>query len=225
MELMVNFKAPYFALSIRSFWQRWHISLTSWFREYVYFPLGGSRKGLARTLRNTWIVFALSGLWHGASWTFVVWGMLHALYLSAELIWRRARSAAGSRHHGACYKVFMQLKTFILACVAWVFFRADTMADALAVLRAAAVGLLHPANWLREAWSLLTAEGMLTACVTVLSVAVLLGGDLLDEKTDAMAAVGRLRPAARYGLYIVFLVAMLLLIPKTTAAPFIYFQF
>lgn len=225
VELMVNFKAPYFALSIRSFWQRWHISLTSWFREYVYFPLGGSRKGLARTLRNTWIVFALSGLWHGASWTFVVWGVLHALYLSAELIWRRARSAAGSRHHGACYKVFMQLKTFILACVAWVFFRADTMADALAVLRAAAVGLLHPANWLREAWSLLTAEGMLTACVTVLSVAVLLGGDLLDEKTDAMAAVGRLRPAARYGLYVVFLVAMLLLIPKTTAAPFIYFQF
>ncbi|MFR6393845.1 MAG: MBOAT family O-acyltransferase [Oscillospiraceae bacterium] len=69
VELMVNFKAPYFALSMRDFWKRWHISLTSWFREYVYFPLGGSRRGFARTLRNTLIVFALSGLWHGASWT------------------------------------------------------------------------------------------------------------------------------------------------------------
>lgn len=94
VELMVNFKAPYFALSMRDFWKRWHISLTSWFREYVYFPLGGSRRGFARTLRNTLIVFALSGLWHGASWTFVVWGLLHALYLCAELIRNRLRRNA-----------------------------------------------------------------------------------------------------------------------------------
>ncbi len=99
------------------------------------------------------------------------------------------------------------------------------MADALAVLRAALTGLRHPLGYLRDAWHLLSAGGTLTAGITVFSVLVLLLGDLLDEKTDAMAAVGRLRPAARYALYVVFLVGMLLLIPKTTAAPFIYFQF
>ena len=224
VELMVNFKAPYFALSMRDFWKRWHISLTSWFREYVYFPLGGSRRGFARTLRNTLIVFALSGLWHGASWTFVVWGLLHALYLCAELIWNRLRRNA-PKAPGPCCKALLLLKTFVLACIAWTFFRADTMADALAVLGAAFAGLRHPLTWMQDAWHLLTAGGTLTAAITVFSVLVLLLGDLLDEKTDAMAAVGRLRPAARYALYVVFLLGILLLIPKTTAAPFIYFQF
>lgn len=224
VELMVNFKAPYFALSMRDFWKRWHISLTSWFREYVYFPLGGSRRGFARTLRNTLIVFALSGLWHGASWTFVVWGLLHALYLCAELIWNRLRHNA-PKAPGPCCKALLLLKTFVLACIAWTFFRADTMADALAVLGAAFAGLRHPLTWMQDAWHLLTAGGTLTAAITVFSVLVLLLGDLLDEKNDAMAAVGRLRPAARYALYVVFLLGILLLIPKTTATPFIYFQF
>lgn len=224
VELMVNFKAPYFALSMRDFWKRWHISLTSWFREYVYFPLGGSRRGFARTLRNTLIVFALSGLWHGASWTFVAWGLLHALYLCAELIWNRLRRNA-PKVPGPCCKALLLLKTFVLACIAWTFFRADTMADALVVLGAAFAGLRHPLTWMQDAWHLLTAGGTLTAAITVFSVLVLLLGDLLDEKTDAMAAVGRLRPGARYALYVVFLLGILLLIPKTTAAPFIYFQF
>ena len=224
VELMVNFKAPYFALSMRDFWKRWHISLTSWFREYVYFPLGGSRRGFARTLRNTLIVFALSGLWHGASWTFVAWGLLHALYLCAELIWNRLRRSA-PKAPGPCRKALLLLKTFVLACIAWTFFRADTMADALASLGAAFAGLRHPLTWMQDAWHLLTAGGALTAAITVFSVLVLLLGDLLDEKNDAMAAVGRLRPAARYTLYVVFLLGILLLIPKTTAAPFIYFQF
>ena len=224
VELMVNFKAPYFALSMRDFWKRWHISLTSWFREYVYFPLGGSRRGFARTLRNTLIVFALSGLWHGASWTFVAWGLLHALYLCAELIWNRLRRKA-PKAPGPCCKALLLLKTFVLACIAWTFFRADTMADALAVLGTAFAGLRHPLTWMQDAWHLLTAGGTLTAAITVFSVLVLLLGDLLDEKNDAMAAVGRLRSAARYTLYVVFLLGILLLIPKTTAAPFIYFQF
>ena len=196
VELMVNFKAPYFALSMRDFWKRWHISLTSWFREYVYFPLGGSRRGFARTLRNTLIVFALSGLWHGASWTFVVWGLLHALYLCAELIWNRLRRNA-PKAPGPCCKALLLLKTFVLACIAWTFFRADTMADALAVLGAAFAGLRHPLTWMQDACHLLTAGGTLTAAITVFSVLVLLLGDLLDEKNDAMAAAaacGAVRP-------------------------------
>lgn len=86
VELMINFKAPYFARSLTDFWRRWHISLTSWFREYVYIPLGGNRKGLPKKLLFTTITFFLSGLWHGAGWTFVVWGLLQALYLNAEAL-------------------------------------------------------------------------------------------------------------------------------------------
>lgn len=119
----------------------------------------------------------------------------------------------------------MVLRTFVLSCISLVFFRADTMADALTLLRAAVTGLAHPRAYLRDAYYLLLSDGAWAALFTVLSVAVLLGVDALDEKMDAMEAVGRLRPIVRYPLYAVFLVGMVLLIPKHASAPFIYFQF
>lgn len=225
IELMVNFKAPYLAVSMRDFWRRWHISLTGWFREYVYIPLGGSRRGLARTLGNTWVVFAVSGLWHGANWTFVVWGLLHALYLSGGLLLQKLRKNGEKRAHTAWYTGLMRLKVFALACIAWIFFRADTLSDAVSVLGTMAAGLAHPGAYVRDAAELLTAEGAAVTAFTALSVAVLFCVDLLDERADIMDGIGKLRPAVRYGLYVIFLAAMLLLIPKTAAAPFIYFQF
>lgn len=225
VELMVNFKRPYFAQSVREFWQRWHISLTSWFREYVYFPLGGNRRGTRRVLVNTMVVFFLSGLWHGADWTFVVWGLLHGVYLCAERLLRRLTAGKRARSGGLCRGGAGILLTFVLACVAWVFFRADTMAQALAVLSAAVTGVAHPVGYLKSAYALLLSDGRWAAIFTVFSVAVLFCVDLLDEQTDAMEAVGRLRPVVRYPLYVAFLVGMILLIPKTTPAPFIYFQF
>ena len=224
VELMTNFRAPYFASSVRDFWRRWHISLTDWLREYVYFPLGGSRRGLARTVWNTWVVFSLSGLWHGASWTFVVWGMLHALYLSAELLWRKAFPRERPSGKGSC-KTLGVIKTFVLVCIAWVFFRADTMADAAAVLRVSFTGLAHPARYLAEAYRLLRSTGIWSMGVTALSVAVLFCGDILLEKRDVSALFGRLHPVVRYAVYLVGIVGMILLIPKDTPAPFIYFQF
>ena len=119
----------------------------------------------------------------------------------------------------------MVLWTFVLSCISLVFFRADTMADAVTLLRAAVTGLAQPRAYLRDAYYLLLSNGEWAALFTVFSVAVLLGVDALDEKTDAMEAVGRLRPIVRYPLYAVFLVGMVLLIPKHASAPFIYFQF
>lgn len=222
VELTVNFKRPYFARSMRDFWRRWHISLTGWFREYVYIPLGGNRKGRGRTALLTLVTFLLSGLWHGAGWTFVVWGGINGCYLVLESL---------LPHNGAdkarvwAVEALRMLKTFALACFAWVFFRADTMADAVALLRAAVTGLAQPRAYLRDAYYLLLSNGEWAALFTVFSVAVLLGVDALDEKMDAMEAVGRLRPIVRYPLYAVFLVGLVLLIPKDASAPFIYFQF
>lgn len=128
VELTENFRRPYGAATVREFWRRWHISLTSWFTDYVYIPLGGNRKGLSRQVLNILIVFLLSGLWHGAGWTFVVWGLIHGLYQAAGVVWERWKGApAGS---GA----LSRLRTFLLVSFPWLFFRAPTMADALTLL-------------------------------------------------------------------------------------------
>lgn len=131
-----NFTAPYFATGIAEFWQRWHISLTSWFRDYVYFPIGGSRRGFARKLCNVLIVFALSGLWHGAAWTFVVWGLLNGLYRVAEELLCKNRPCKPQADQGGFARLLRRVAVFALYAFSLVFFRADTFADALYVFRA-----------------------------------------------------------------------------------------
>lgn len=221
IHLMENFKAPYFAVSMRDFWRRWHISLTSWFREYVYFPLGGSRISLGITLRNTWIVFALSGLWHGANWTFVVWGLLQALYLGWEILWQHWHKRTDSGK----YPSLMRLKVFILACIAWVFFRANSMSDAVVILLRIMTGLAHPRSYILDALHLLFSGAKVHALITFFAVALLFFIDYRNEKEDVMKELGHLNPVVRYLLYTGFLVCLILLIPKSTAVPFIYFQF
>lgn len=183
----------------------------------MYFPLGGSRRGFARTLRNTLIVFALSGLWHGASWTFVVWGLLHALYLCAELIWNRAppQRPQGTRPLLQGASVAENLCPGV--------YRVDIFRGGHHGRRPGRpgdcfCGTAAPPDLVAGCLPSADAGGTLTGGYHRLSVLVLLLGDLLDEKNDAMAAVGRLRPAARYALYVVFLLGILLLIPKTTGS-------
>lgn len=129
MEFQRNFDHPYGAGSLREFWARWHISLSTWFRDYLYVPLGGSRGSPARAHGNLWATMLVSGLWHGASWTFVIWGALHALYCSAERLtrWpeRLARLPGGRALAG--------LAVFVLVLVAWVFFRAQSLSQALTI--------------------------------------------------------------------------------------------
>ncbi|MDQ7026846.1 MAG: MBOAT family O-acyltransferase [Anaerolineae bacterium] len=132
-DLMENFRQPYLSRSIREFWQRWHISLSTWFRDYVYIPLGGNRSSLARYLFNLMFVFVVSGLWHGSNWTFVIWGTLHGLYIIAEVLYTH-RNKQSMMRDGLLLRWFQQGLTFTLVVFAWIFFRANTLSDAQYVI-------------------------------------------------------------------------------------------
>jgi len=126
-ELMVNFDRPYASRSPSEFWRRWHISLSTWFRDYLFIPLGGSRKGLWRTCLNSMIVFVVSGFWHGAAWNFLAWGALHGLYL---VVYRLA-GLEPRRPGNACRKALQILVTFQLTTLAWIFFRSNSVGFAV----------------------------------------------------------------------------------------------
>lgn len=135
IDLLRNFSFPYFSRDIAEFWRRWHISLSSWFRDYLYFPLGGSRGTMVMTIRNTFIIFLVSGFWHGANWTFIVWGGLHALFFIPLLLLKRNRQhieiVAHNRMLPTIKEFISIISTFILVTIAWIFFRADSVSHAL----------------------------------------------------------------------------------------------
>ena len=134
LDLLRNFNYPYFSRDIAEFWRRWHISLSSWFRDYVYIPLGGSRGSKLKQVRNVFVIFLLSGFWHGANWTFIAWGFINALYFLPLLLRDTNRSNIETVALGRDFsslKVFLSmLSTFALTCLAWVFFRAKSIGDA-----------------------------------------------------------------------------------------------
>jgi alginate O-acetyltransferase complex protein AlgI len=133
-SLPVNFRYPYAAIGFSDFWRRWHISLSTWLRDYLYIPLGGNRNGRWRTYRNLMLTMLLGGLWHGANWTFVVWGGLHGLYLSVER-YLRERFQFPGEPRGLAAKLLLALITYLLVCLTWVFFRAQDFASAGKLLR------------------------------------------------------------------------------------------
>jgi D-alanyl-lipoteichoic acid acyltransferase DltB (MBOAT superfamily) len=130
-DLMENFRTPYFAKSVTEFWRRWHISLSTWLRDYLYIPLGGNRLGKLFTYRNLMLTMLLGGLWHGAAWTFVIWGGLHGLYLGLERLTRYDQRIESKPR---LLKLLAGLLTFHLVCLSWVFFRAGSLEQALAIL-------------------------------------------------------------------------------------------
>lgn len=139
-SLMQNFRQPYLAVSIKDFWRRWHISLTSWFTDYLYIPLGGSRKGLLRQYVNIIIVFGVSGLWHGASWHFVVWGLFHAVYqivgnVKSRIVKRCSQKSAKETSPSFSQKLGTGIVTFVLVDFAWIFFAADSLHQVFGILR------------------------------------------------------------------------------------------
>jgi alginate O-acetyltransferase complex protein AlgI len=135
IELMVNFRRPYAAVDMQDFWRRWHISLSSWFRDYVYLPLGGSHVALPRWILNIFSVFVLSGVWHGANWTFVIWGSLHGLYYVMGRLTLPARRWLPTmlRRWPRVLTTWRVFCTFHLVVFAWVFFRADGLTSALVI--------------------------------------------------------------------------------------------
>jgi len=135
IDLLRNFKHPYFSRDIAEFWRRWHISLSSWFRDYLYIPLGGSKGSKWKQVRNTFVIFLVSGFWHGANWTFIAWGAINAIYFLPLLLSNKNRKNIGDAELGfdkqSIVTVFNILLTFSLTCLAWIFFRAKSIADAL----------------------------------------------------------------------------------------------
>lgn len=135
IDLLRNFAFPYFSRDIAEFWRRWHISLSTWFRDYLYIPLGGSKGGIWMKIRNTFIIFLVSGFWHGANWTFIAWGFLHALYIMPSIIFNTNRKnldiVASDRYLPNVKEFFQMSITFSLTVFAWIFFRANNMEHAL----------------------------------------------------------------------------------------------
>lgn len=133
-DLMRNFNYPYFSRDIAEFWRRWHISLSTWFRDYVYIPLGGSQGNTLMKTRNIFIIFIVSGFWHGANWTFVFWGALNAIYFLPLLLTKKNRNNLTTIAHGKSLpspkELFMIISTFVLTVFAWIFFRADNISHA-----------------------------------------------------------------------------------------------
>ncbi|TDO77475.1 D-alanyl-lipoteichoic acid acyltransferase DltB (MBOAT superfamily) [Flavobacterium chryseum] len=139
LDLLRNFNYPYFSRDIAEFWRRWHISLSSWFRDYLYIPLGGSKGGIWMKIRNTFIIFVVSGFWHGANWTYVAWGFINAVYFLPLLLSNSNRNnmdAIVLKWNFNSAKIILSiLYTFMLTCVAWIFFRAKTITDAVSYIK------------------------------------------------------------------------------------------
>jgi D-alanyl-lipoteichoic acid acyltransferase DltB (MBOAT superfamily) len=202
-DLIENFRRPYRAVSVTEFWHRWHISLSTWFRDYVYVPLGGSRRGAWRTTLNLLVVFAVSGLWHGAAWTFVVWGLLHGLAVA----WERW---AGEERLASIPRFARWAATFGFVSICWVFFRAPSFAIAMQILR----GLGRFSRQGLAPWN---------ALVVLICSGIVLGSAALDERRweERLALI----PApARVGVYACALM-VLAVFGRVDGSEFIYFQF
>jgi alginate O-acetyltransferase complex protein AlgI len=139
IELLKNFSFPYFSRDIAEFWRRWHISLSSWFRDYLYIPLGGSKGGTWMKVRNTFIIFLVSGFWHGANWTFIIWGLLNALYIMPSIIFKTNRNnldiVAQDKYLPTIKELFQMGVTFMLTVFAWIFFRANNLGHAISYIK------------------------------------------------------------------------------------------
>lgn len=223
-QLMNNFDTPYLACSVSEFWRRWHISLTSWFKDYVYIPLGGNRKGTLRKYGNKLLVFLLSGLWHGAEWSFVVWGGLNGIFqIGEELIEafkkRKDAQKKQSFSFGKC------LVTFLLVDFTWLFFRAGNMNTAIGILRQ--VGNGTAAKAIYDSGKILGLS-VGNVIVLVLSIGILLFGDIIKyKKIDIVSYFAKLNITLRYAICMVLMMIIMVFGTYGSDVPstFIYFQF
>lgn len=218
---MTNFKSPYFSQSIHEFWSRWHISLSSWFRDYVYIPLGGNRVGKPRHCLNLMITFLVSGLWHGAKWTFVIWGGVHgAVQIAENLLLPR-----GMRKPSAGLTGFLRMTAvFALCCFAWVFFVSQSVSDAIYTLSHMFCGISDPIGYLFSGLSglELTLSQLPNLCLSIFVLAIF---DWFSLKTDVIAAISSQKWYIRWPIYLVVVLWLMIMQPYEQASEFIYFQF
>ena len=217
-SLMQNFNRPYFAKNIAEFWKRWHISLSTWFRDYLYISLGGNRVSIPRWYVNLFITFLISGLWHGANWTYVVWGALNGLYLicssATESFRGRITKAIGLTKHPRFHAYIKMIITFCLVCVGWVFFRAASLSDACLILKKI---FFEPGP--------LFLGGFREIMYGVTGIIFLIGFDFWSRGKHVDDFLSQQRLVVRWGVYIFMLLAILTTGVFSYTSQFIYFQF
>lgn len=225
---MDNFKRPYHAKSIAEFWKRWHISLSTWFKDYVYIPLGGNRVGMSRWYVNLFIVFLVSGLWHGANWTFVIWGALHGVYLIVGIVTFESRNRIAKKLKLNLYpnvrKVIQVLTTFCLVCFSWIFFRANDVSEAAGMIRnifSGWQGLFSIDNIGRN---IFLGQGA-KAFVVAIALIVFMESIHMIQRHGSIRHMLDKRPAyIRFAIYIILILGIIFL-GQFQNTEFIYFQF
>ncbi len=224
IELRRNFAFPYFSRDIAEFWRRWHISLSSWFRDYLYIPLGGSKGGTWMKVRNTFIIFLVSGFWHGANWTFIMWGVLNAFYFMPLLLLHKNRTNLEIVAQGKLFPTFRELAgmgtTFFLTMMAWIFFRSETITDAVVY-----IGKMFSTSLFKMPDQQGFVGSSAPLAVTILLVLFFLLIEWLGrEQQYALARFGvRWYKPVRWAVYYILLLAIFLFMGKEQQ--FIYFQF
>lgn len=229
-NLMKNFNAPFLATSVGDFWDRWHISLTTWFRDYLYIPLGGNRKGFSRKLINILIIFLVSGLWHGANWTFIAWGLVHGLLLVLSNITapvrKKIREKLKINTKNFFYRLYCTLQTFVLVCLAFVFFRANSISNALYAIKQ----MFTHFRGVGFSTDVLFSAGLdeKDFIVAIIAIAVLTAVELVSQKKDVIPSIVSKKLPLRWAIYILLVCAIVIFGvwgPAYDATPFIYFQF
>ena len=221
-DLMDNFRQPYFSRSVREFWQRWHISLSTWFRDYLYIPLGGNRVSFIRNLLNLMIVFIISGLWHGANWTFIIWGTLHGIYIVVETIYSKVQDSMQNKmpHIPG---ILQQVIVFIIISFTWIFFRANTPRESLYIV----TNIFNPIEGKNNIFSPLNAQSINSRSLAMMFglIIILLIIEWFQQHSERIESLTN-NAILRWILY--YLATFLILITiasSPTNQQFIYFQF
>jgi alginate O-acetyltransferase complex protein AlgI len=220
IELLRNFSFPYFSRDIAEFWRRWHISLSSWFRDYLYIPLGGSRGGTWMKIRNTFIIFIVSGFWHGANWTFIVWGALNAIYFMPLLLTNKNRIhlqiVAQGKYLPTIKEIMSMLITFSLTVFAWIFFRAENIGHAVSY-----ISNMISYDLLRMPYFL----GIKEAAIIVVLIIIFLIIEWMgrEQQYAIKTIVSGWKKPFQWGFY--YMIAMIIFLFGSTSQEFIYFQF
>ena len=219
IELLKNFNFPYFSRDIAEFWRRWHISLSSWFKDYLYIPLGGSKGGDLMRIRNTFIIFLVSGFWHGANWTFIVWGFLNALFILPSIIFKTNRNNLDIVAKDSLLPTFKEFTamavTFTLTTLAWVFFRSDSVSQAVAIIgEIVSISFFTKPDF--------PGIGLILPTLILLVSFIII--EWLGRKSNfAIENVFLTNKVLRYAFYYVLIVILVLY--KGPEQEFIYFQF
>ena len=219
INLVTNFKSPYFATSLKDFWGRWHISLSTWFRDYLYIPLGGNRKGTARKCLNLFLTFVVSGLWHGANATFLIWGALHGIGQVADHFLSNVTKKSASHFRILVQRVIV----FCFVSFCWIFFRADSVRMAVAIIRGMFNGIKSPLTYLSNGFTAFQIPFLDGAGIAI-SILLLAIFDVFSLRRDPFCMLEKLPKYTRWVIYYTFLL-LFFMMASFNSKEFLYSQF